>query len=145
MSSETRRAVMKLESELEKLLTCYAEPVLCKEGIPPDIPDSLLAAETRLMSLKNRFSRNSEYERFYRVAMEKNFNEGYARRVPLEEVAERRKRYFLPHFGVPKDLGSRNFVWCSMCRQIWRKMLKRFHHLWTCVAEPSSSCRYRQS
>jgi hypothetical protein len=116
MSSETRRAVMKLESELEKLLTGYAELVLCKDGIPPDIPDSLLTAETRLMSLKNRFSWNPEYERFYRAAMEKNFKEGYARRGPLKEIAERPKRYFLPHFGVPKDLSSRNFVWCLMGR-----------------------------
>ncbi|KZS19521.1 Uncharacterized protein APZ42_014015 [Daphnia magna] len=102
MSSETRRAVMKMISELEKLPIGYAAPVLWKDGIPPDIPDSRCTAETRLVSLKNRFSRNPEYERFYHAAIEKNFMEGYARRVPPEEVAERPTRYFLPHFGVPK-------------------------------------------
>jgi hypothetical protein len=104
MSSETRTAVMKLESELEKLPTGYAAPVLWKYRIPPNIPDRRRTAETRLMSLRNRFSQNPDYERFYRAAMEKNF-EGYARRVPPEEVAERPTRYFLPHFGVPKVAG----------------------------------------
>jgi hypothetical protein len=88
MSSETRRAVMKLESELEKLPIGYAAPVLWKDGTPPVIPDSLRTAETRLMSLKNRFSRNPEYEKFYRTATEKNFKKGYAQRVSPEEVTE---------------------------------------------------------
>ncbi len=88
MSSETRRAVMELESELEKLPTGYAAPVLWKDGTPPEIPDIRRTAETRLMSLKNRFSRNPEYEKFYRTATEKNFKKGYAQRVSPEEVTE---------------------------------------------------------
>jgi hypothetical protein len=70
---------MKLESELEKLFTGYAAPVLWKDGTPPEfptelcstsalerrnsagIPDSRRTAETRLMSLKNHCSRNPEY------------------------------------------------------------------------------------
>jgi hypothetical protein len=105
MSSETRKAVMKLELELEKLPTGYAAPVLWKDGNPPDIPDSRRTAETRLIGLKNRFRRNPEYEEFYRAAMDKNFKEGYARRVPPEEVAEKPTKYLLPHFGVPKVAG----------------------------------------
>ena len=88
MSSETRRAVMKLESELE----------------------------TRLMSLKNRFSRNPEYEEFYRAAMEKN-KEGYARRVPSEEVAERPTKYLLPHFEVPKVCWAAQITFSVRCSQ----------------------------
>ena len=38
MSSETRRAAMKLESELEKLFIGYAAPVLWKDGTPPEFP-----------------------------------------------------------------------------------------------------------
>lgn len=34
--------------------------------------------------------------------MQKYFNEGYARRFSLEEVADMPARYFLPNFGVPK-------------------------------------------
>ena len=105
MSSETRKAVMKLELELERLPTGYAAPVLWRDGNPPGIPDSRRTAETRLIGLKNRFRRNPEYEEFYRASMDKNFKEGYARRVPPEEVAEKPTKYLLPHFGVPKVAG----------------------------------------
>lgn len=37
--------------------------------------------------------------------MEKNFTEGYARRVPSEEIQQKPSKYFLPQFGVPKMAG----------------------------------------
>ncbi|XP_045034560.1 uncharacterized protein LOC123475636 [Daphnia magna] len=106
MSAEHQRAVTKLETETEKLSVGYAAPVLWIDDAPPEIPDSRRTAETRLKSLRNKFARNpGDYEAYYRAAMEKNFREGYARRLTPEEIQRSPSRYFLPHFGVPKTAG----------------------------------------
>ena len=59
----------------------------------------------RLKSLLNKFARGPADYTFYRAAMEKNFTEGYARRVPSKEIQQKPSKYFLPHFGVPKMAG----------------------------------------
>jgi hypothetical protein len=77
----------------------------------------------------------------FSAAIEKNFKEGW---VPPEEDSERPPKYFLSYFGVLKVARRPELrVRCSC--QIWRKVLKWFHHLWTCVAKSSSSGRYRLS
>ncbi|XP_046459823.1 uncharacterized protein LOC124206177 [Daphnia pulex] len=106
MTAEHRRAVTKLEAETEKLDVGYAAPVLWIDDIPPEIPDSRRTAESRMKSIRNKFARESgDYETYYRAAMEKNFSEGYARRLTPEEIQQRPTKYFLPHFGVPKKAG----------------------------------------
>ncbi|XP_045030437.1 uncharacterized protein LOC123472631 [Daphnia magna] len=107
MSAANQKAVTKLESETEKLSVGYAAPVLWIDDDPPEIPDSRHTAEMRLKSLLNKFTRGpADYENFYRAAMEKNFTEGYARRLSSEEIQQKPSKYFLPHFGVPKWPGD---------------------------------------
>ena len=107
MSAEHWRAVTKLEAETEKLDVGYAAPVLWVDDVPPEIPDSRRTAESRMKSMRNKFARESgDYETYYRAAMEKNFSEGYARRLTPEEIQQRPTKYFLPHFGVPKKAGQ---------------------------------------
>ncbi|KAI9551306.1 hypothetical protein GHT06_002506 [Daphnia sinensis] len=128
MSAEHQRAVTKLETETEKLSVGYAAPVLWIDDAPPEFPDSRRTAETRLKSLRNKFARNpGDYEAYYRAAMEKNFSEGYARRLTPEEIQRSPSRYFLPHFGVPKMAGRPELltfgVTCSpyvAIRTTWR-------------------------
>lgn len=71
-----------------------------------------MMAEHRLRGLRLRFQRDPDFERKYRAAMQTNFDEGYAVRVPAAECdpADDRPAYYLPHFGVRKGVDAVRIV-----------------------------------
>lgn len=81
---------MKEERYTIKLPVGYEVPVLWKGGVRPLLPDNRSLAEARLQGTVNKFRRSppeQQYEYWYRRAMQKNFDEGYARRLTPEEAA----------------------------------------------------------
>ena len=64
-----------------------------------EIPDSLPTAKRRLESLRKRFRRDPEYFESYKSVIHSLSKDGYAVRVPAEEVA-RHPSWYIPHHGV---------------------------------------------
>lgn len=108
MSQSDRAAVEMLERGLKKLPDGqgYEAPVLWIDGERPteeQLPSNRPLAEHRLQSLLAKFRRESpDYEKKYRAAMQKNFDQGFSRRLTAEEIQQGKARYFLSHFSVYK-------------------------------------------
>ena len=105
LSAENQRAVRMLDQGIRKLETGYEAPILWKEG-EPDLADNRALAEIRLRCLISKFRKDPNYEKQYRVAMQKNFDNGYAIKLTAEELEEPGPVYYIPHFGVPKAGGD---------------------------------------
>ena len=115
MSPSDQAAVKMLEAGLKKLPDgSYEAPVLWKNGEPqPDylLPNNQKLAEHRLNSLLSKFKRESpDYEKKYRAAMQKNFDQGFARRMTEEEVQAGKAKYFLPHFSTFKKHSKKKEI-----------------------------------
>ena len=107
LSPDDRRALMLLDAGTKKLSVGYETPVLWREG-EPQLSDNRLLAESRNRSLVNHFNKDPEFERKYRAAMQKNFDEGYAIRLTQSELADESPAYYLPHFGVYKSSSGKD-------------------------------------
>jgi hypothetical protein len=93
-----------LKTGTKKLEIGYEVPMLWKEG-EPNLPNNRQVAEHRHQLLRNRFDRDPVYQAGCRVAMEKNFAEGYAVRLPAEALSE--DAYYLPVFAVKKKWSEK--------------------------------------
>lgn len=81
MSPENKRALAIVQEKTRKLGVGYEVPIIWREG-EPDLVNNLPMAENRFRSVLNRFKRHPEFERDYRTAVQKYFDQGYASRVP---------------------------------------------------------------
>ncbi|KZS08408.1 Uncharacterized protein APZ42_027611 [Daphnia magna] len=97
------QAIQILENGVRKLKVGYEAPITWKTG-EPSLSNNRIVAENRLESLLRWFRGDSEFESSYRVAMEKNFTEGYA--IVLDEN-ENCPEYYLAHHGVQKGMKTR--------------------------------------
>jgi hypothetical protein len=89
ISSANKAAAELLDRNTRKLEVGYEVPVLWKGGTRPVLPDNRELAEARLQGLLNKFRRSppeQQYEYWYRKAMQKNFDEGYACRGNLPHM-----------------------------------------------------------
>ena len=105
VSPENRRAINMLEKGLRKLEVGYEAHILWKEG-EPNLPDNRVLAENRLRCLINKFRKDPNYEKQYRMVMQKSFDNGYATRLSAEDLKKDVPSYYIPHFGVPKAKGD---------------------------------------
>ncbi|XP_032782640.2 uncharacterized protein LOC116920627 [Daphnia magna] len=108
ISPENKAASEFLDRATTRLDIGYEAPILWKDGVRPVLPDNRSLAESRLQCLINKFRKTApeqRYEFYYRKAMQKNFDEGYACRLSPEETASQ-SGYYLPNFGVPKIPGQ---------------------------------------
>ena len=65
------------------------------------LPNNRKQADQRLLSLKKRFNGDITFHKEYREFMSKIMTEGYAVRVPVEDIeAVDGKVWYLPHYGV---------------------------------------------
>lgn len=85
---------------------------------PPFLPDSLPIAEKRLKWLKSKMQRDSDFHSKYSSVVEKYQTEGSSRQVPIEEVANLKPLWYLPHHAVwhPRKPEEPRVVFDCACK-----------------------------
>lgn len=66
-----------------------------------ELPNNKELALSRLMKLKQRLKSDTQYRKDYVDFMQENIKNGFAEKVPKEEVSDKNKRvWYIPHHGV---------------------------------------------
>lgn len=66
-----------------------------------ELPNNKELALSRLMKLKQRLKSDTQYRKDYVDFMQENIKNGFAEKVPEEEVSDKNKRvWYIPHHGV---------------------------------------------
>lgn len=97
VSPDNKRALDLVTKNTRKLDVGYQVPITWRVD-EPDLINIQEMAMNRWRSLLRRFDRNPDFERDYRAAMAKTFEQGYA--SVLQDPSE--AKYFLTHHGVYK-------------------------------------------
>ena len=98
LSVDDQRAMKITQERTQRLTISYEVPIIWREG-EPHFDNHLQFTEIRFKSLLQRFIRQPDFERDYRISMEKNFTQGYTSRLQDPSLV----KYFLAHNGVYKD------------------------------------------
>ena len=66
-----------------------------------ELPNNKELALSRLMKLKQRLKSDTQYRKDYVNFMQENIKNGFAEKVPKEEVSDKNKHvWYIPHHGV---------------------------------------------
>ena len=66
-----------------------------------ELPNNKELALSRLMKLKQRLKSDTQYRKDYVDFMQENIKNGFAEKVPREEVSDKTRRvWYIPHHGV---------------------------------------------
>ena len=66
-----------------------------------ELPNNKELALSRLMKLRQRLKSDTQYRKDYVDFMQENIKNGFAERVPREEVSDKNRRvWYIPHHGV---------------------------------------------
>ena len=86
-----------------------------------ELPNNKELALSRLMKLKQRLKSDTQYRKDYVDFMQENIKNGFAEKVPKEEVSDKNKHiWYIPHHGVyhKKKPGKMRVVFnCSALYQ----------------------------
>ena len=86
-----------------------------------ELPNNKELALSRLMKLKQRLKSDTQYRKDYVNFMQENIKNGFAEKVPKEEVSDKNKHvWYIPHHGVyhKKKPGKMRVVFnCSALYQ----------------------------
>ena len=97
LSPDNKRALDLATKNTRKLDVGYQVPITWRVG-EPDLINNQEMASNRWRSLLRRFDKDPDFERDYRAAMAKTFDQGYA--SVLQDPSD--AKYFLAHHGVYK-------------------------------------------
>ncbi len=119
MSLEDCRFMQVMDSSAEMVNGRYQLPLPFKRDNPM-MPNNLHLAEKRILSLKRKFQRNSDFHKEYSAFMETVISSGHAELVPQDQLKqENGKVWYIPHHGVfhPKKGSLRVVFDCSAAYQ----------------------------
>ncbi len=119
MSLEDCRFMQVMDSSAEIVNGRYQLPLPFKRDNPM-MPNNLHLAEQRILCLKRKFQRNSEFHKEYIAFMETVISSGHAELVPQDQLKqENGKVWYIPHHGVfhPKKESLRVVFDCSAAYQ----------------------------
>ncbi len=119
MSLEDCRFMQVMDSSAEMVDGHYQLPLTFKRDNPM-MPNNRHMAEQRILSLKRKFQKNSDFHKEYSAFMETVISSGHAELVPQDQLKqENGKVWYIPHHGVfhPKKESLRVVFDCSAAYQ----------------------------
>ncbi len=100
MSLEDCRFMQVMDSSAEMVDGHYQLPLPFKRDNPM-MPNNRHLAEQRILSLKRKFQKNSDFHKEYSAFMETVISSGHAELVPQDQLKqENGKVWYIPHHGV---------------------------------------------
>ena len=101
-SFEDRRFLTIVPEGIHQRDDCHYEmPLPLKNNNNVELPNNKELALSRLMKLKQRLKSDTQYRKDYVNFMQENIKNGFAEKVPKEEVSDKNKHvWYIPHSGV---------------------------------------------
>ena len=114
-SQEDRQFISQVNKGVVHLPDGHYEIPLPLKSTTLQLLDNKVMAEQRLRHLKKRMEKDQEYKQDYTTFMNSIIEQGYAERVPKEEVDKTGSSWYIPHHGVyhPKKQKIRVVFDCS--------------------------------
>ena len=100
MSLEDKRALSKMEESLTVTEDGHYQLSLPWRHQPPILKNNHRVAESRMLSLKARLSRDNELHQMYSKSMHDYLDKGHASEVPDEFLQNDTEAWYLPHHPV---------------------------------------------
>ena len=120
-SFEDRRFLTIVQEGIHQRDDCHYEMPLPLKNNNVELPNNKELALSRLMKLKQRLKSDTQYRKDYVDFMQENIKNGFAEKVPKEEVSDKNKHvWYIPHHGVyhKKKPGKMRVVFnCSALYQ----------------------------
>ena len=99
MSQEDFRFLRIVKEEIHQREDGYYEMPLPFKAQEPKLPNNRQAALHRVLALAKQFSRRPQYLEHYTTFMKEVMEQGYAERIPAEELNSEHQ-WYIPHHGV---------------------------------------------
>ena len=100
-SFEDRRFLTIVQEGIHQRDDCHYEMPLPLKNNNVELPNNKELALSRLMKLKQRLKSDTQYRKDYVNFMQENIKNGFAEKVPKEEVSDKNKHvWYIPHHGV---------------------------------------------
>ena len=101
LSFEDRKFLTKVRKGIHQRDDSYYEMPLFLRNNDAEVPNGKELALSRLMKLKQRLKSDTQYRKDYVDFMQENIKNGFAEKVPREEVSDKNIRvWYIPHHGV---------------------------------------------
>ena len=101
LSFEDRRFLTIVQEGIHRRDDGHYEMPLPLKNSNAELPNNKELALSRLMKLKQRLKSDAQYRKDYVEFMQENIKNGFAEKVPKEEVSDKNKRvWYIPHHGV---------------------------------------------
>ena len=101
LSFEDRRFLTIVQEGIHQREDGHYEMPLPLKNNDAELPNNKELALSRLMRLKQRLKSDTQYRKDYVDFMQENIKNGFAEKVPKEEVSDINKRvWYIPHHGV---------------------------------------------
>ncbi|XP_071085629.1 uncharacterized protein [Haliotis cracherodii] len=103
LSFHDKQVIQLWDNTVERERRHYKLPIPFKVN-PPNLPNNFCMAETRLVSLTKKLSRNDDMYEHYKAGIDDMVYKGYAEKVPDDEVCiDDGSVWYLPHHVVTSD------------------------------------------
>ncbi|XP_071085478.1 uncharacterized protein [Haliotis cracherodii] len=103
LSFHDKQVIQLWDNTVEREKRHYKLPIPFKVN-PPNLPNNFCMAETRLVSLTKKLSRNDDMYEHYKAGIDDMVYKGYAEKVPDDEVCiDEGSVWYLPHHVVTSD------------------------------------------
>ena len=104
LSFEDRRFLTKVSEGIHQRDDSHYEMRLPLSNNDTDLPNNKELALSRLMTLKQRLKSDTQYRKDYVDFIQENIKNGFAEKVPREQVSDKNKRvWYIPHHTIRRN------------------------------------------